>query len=73
MEIRCWGGLGVDGAVRAVAIWRAIHRALNVSDRVAANARLLWAVEVSGPALLRDPDTQEPFVRCGVRAATADD
>ncbi len=35
--------------------------------------RLLWAVEVSGPALLRDPDTQEPFVRCGVRAATADD
>ena len=72
MDLRCWGGLGPDGPYRAVAIWRALHAALNVHGRAIETAHLLWAVEESGPALLQDPDTHETFVRFRVRVATAD-
>ena len=73
IEARCWGGLGHGAPARALAIWRALHAACNVADRNAAGSRLLWAVEAGGPALLFDPDTQEPFVRCDLRVATADE
>ena len=72
VELRCWGGLGPDGPHRAVEIWRALHAACNVGGLDIAGAHLLWAIEDGGPALLRDPDTGEAFVRASLRVATAD-
>ena len=75
VDVRCWGGVGPDGPNRAVAIWRALHGALNVSHSAVTvsggSAHLLWALEDLGPALLRDPDTGEAFVRSTARVATA--
>ena len=72
VDLRCWGGLGLDALSRALRIWRALHAALNVADRAVGDAHLLWAVEAGGPALLRDPDSGEYFVRCTARVAVAD-
>ena len=68
VELRCWGGTGPDGPQRAMAIWRAVHGAVNVA-RPASPAALLWIVEGRGPSLLRDPDTDEAFVRTTLRLA----
>ena len=46
--------------------------ASNVSGLDVAGAHLLWAVELGGPSLLRDPATGEAFVRATLRVATAD-
>ncbi len=76
IDVRCWGGVGPDGPLRAVSIWRALHAAVNVAHQSVAvsggNAHLLWALEEQGPTLLRDPDTNEAFVRATIRVATAD-
>ena len=72
VELRCWGGSGPDGSHRAVEIWRALHNASNVGGLDVSGAHLLWAIEEGGPALLRDPDTGEAFVRATLRVATAD-
>ena len=53
-------------------LWRALRGAANVGGLDIAGAHLLWAVEVGGPSLLRDPDTGEAFVRATLRVATAD-
>jgi hypothetical protein len=73
VDMHCWGGVGPDGPHRATSIWRATHAALNVTHRAVASAHLLWALEDRGPVLLRDPDSNEAFVRATVRIATADD
>ena len=73
VDMHCWGGVGPDGPHRASSIWRATHAALNVAHRSVAGAHLLWAVEERGPTSLRDPDSDEAFVRTTIRIATADD
>lgn len=72
IDVRCWGGLGPGGPQRAFALWRALHAACNVGDLNVGGAHLLWALEDGGPALLRDPGTDEAFVRIILRVATAD-
>ena len=72
IDLRCWGGVGPDGPQRAVAIWRALHAAVNTGGLNVNGAHLLWALEAQGPTLLRDPDTNEAFVRATLRVATAD-
>ncbi len=71
IDVIGWGGTGPDGPLRAVSIWRAVHATVNVAHRVSGAAHLLWAVEEQGPTLLRDPDTNEAFVRATLRVATA--
>jgi hypothetical protein len=71
VELRCWGGPGPGGPRAAVTLWRALRAAVNTGGLDIDGAHLLWAVEAGGPALLRDPETGEAFVRAALRVATA--